>query len=484
MNQYNQHNQLDDIKVSDDIERSKSMINQSDIQNRDVVIIGAGLTGLTTAATLIQKGKDIQLLEKENRIGGQIQTHQEKGFTFESGPNTGVLSYPDVAELFKDLKGLCELEIAREESKKRLIWKGDRFHALPSGLMSGLFTPLFDFKDKIGILAEPFRTKGTNANESVGELTVRRLGRSFLNYAVDPFVSGIYAGDPMKLITRHALPKLYNLEQEYGSFIRGAIAKARQPKTERDQLATKKVFSMEGGLQQLVNALGQRIGKERITLQANDLQVRPFHTNWEVSYTDSEGVSHTIHCRKVITTTGSYALPALLPFVEKEKMKQINNLTYAPVVQVSVGYKQTITECPLAFGGLVPSCEKQSVLGVLFPSACFTERVPGDGTLLSFFLGGARHPEYIEKSDEEIELIIRHNLHHMLRFPQEIEPDLLRIFRHEKAIPQYTLNSEERFRAIAALEDEYTGLIIGGNIKGGIGMADRIRQAISLAMKV
>ena len=467
-----------------DKSKSETMTDHYNIMEREVVIIGAGLTGLTAAAKLVQKGKDIQILEKQNRIGGQIQTHQEEGFTFESGPNTGVLSYPEVAELFQELDGLCEPEMAREESKKRLIWKGHHFHALPAGLISGLFTPLFDWKDKIGMIAEPFRKKGRNPDESVGELTVRRLGRSFLDYAVDPFISGIYAGDPMKLVTRHALPKLYNLEQDYGSFIRGAVAKARQPKTERDRLATKKVFSMHGGLQQLVDALGKRIGKERITLQAENLKVSPYNDQWEVSFTDPEGKNHTIRCRKVITTTGSYELPALLPFIKEESMKQINNLTYAPVLQVSVGYKLFLGSCPQAFGGLVPSCENQSILGVLFPSACFTNRVPGNGTLLSFFIGGARHPEYLEKSDEEIRSIIRNSINEMLPFPKDLEPDIVRIFRHDQAIPQYAVNSDERFHAIDAVEQEYPGLIIGGNIKGGIGMADRIRQAIDLAARV
>lgn len=467
-----------------DKSKSEPTTDHCNIVEREVVIIGAGLTGLTAAATLVKRGKNIQVLEKQNRIGGQIQTHQEEGFTFESGPNTGVLSYPEVAELFQELDGLCELEVAREESKKRLIWKNNRFHALPSGLISGLFTPLFDWKDKIGMIAEPFRKKGTNPNESVGELTVRRLGRSFLNYAVDPFISGIYAGDPMKLVTRHALPKLYNLEQDYGSFIRGAVAKARQPKTERDRLATKKVFSMYGGLQQLIDALGERIGRDRLTLQADNLRVSPYNDRWEVSFTGPEEKNHTIRCQKVITTTGSYALPALLPFVKEESMRLINNLTYAPVVQVSVGYKLYIGSCPQAFGGLVPSCEKQSILGVLFPSSCFSDRVPGNGTLLSFFIGGARHPEFMEKSDEEIRSIIRSSINELLRFPKEMEPDLIKIFRHEKAIPQYEVNCEERFLAIDALETAYPGLIIGGNLKGGIGMADRIRQAIGMAARI
>ena len=250
----------------------------------DTIVIGAGLTGLTTAHTLRKHGKEVVVLEKTNRIGGQIQTHRQDGFTFESGPNTGVVSYPEVAELFKELeKEGCTLEEAHNEAKQRWIWKGKKFYALPSNLITAIRTPLFSWTDKFGILLEPFRAKGTNPNEDVASMVVRRLGKSYLNYAVDPFISGVYAGDPHSLVTRYALPKLYNLEQNYGSFIRGGIAKGRERKTERDRLATKKVFSAVGGLQHLVDALAQLVGVQNIVLQANNVVVTPLEGIWQVN---------------------------------------------------------------------------------------------------------------------------------------------------------------------------------------------------------
>lgn len=245
-----------------------------------------------------------------------------------AAPNTGVVSYPEVAELFEALSPACALETAREESKRRLIWKGNRFRALPSGLFSAVTTPLFTLGDKFRILGEPFRAKGNNPDESVGELAARRLGKSFLHYAVDPFLSGVYAGDPMKLVTRYALPKLYNLEQQYGSFIRGTIAKAKQPKTDRDRLASKKVFSAAGGLDKLTGAMAEAIGPARITLSAADVTVRPCADKWMATYSTADG-EQTIIAERIITTTGAYTLPALLPFVPKEKMELISNLHYA-----------------------------------------------------------------------------------------------------------------------------------------------------------
>jgi oxygen-dependent protoporphyrinogen oxidase len=450
-----------------------------------VVVIGAGLTGLTTAFHLTKSGHQVTVLERADRIGGQIHTHEEAGFVFESGPNTGVVSYPEVAELFTALTPQCELETAREAAERRLIWKGNRFHPLPSGLSGAVFTPLFTLPDKFRILGEPWRKKGTDPNESVGALARRRLGRSFVDYAVDPFLSGVYAGNPDTLITRYALPKLYNLEQEYGSFVRGAIAKAKLPKTDRDRLATKKVFSARGGLSRLTDALGNAIGKEHIVTGAADAQIQPSEQGWQVTYTRrSDNTAQRLLCDRVITTVGAYALPALLPFVPKEEMSLISNLRYAPVMQVSVGLRQQLDPAFFAFGGLVPTREKQPVLGILFPAACFQGRTPEGGTLLSYFIGGMQHPDLFNKSNEEIETMVTETLHTMLKLPAGTTPELIRIFRHEHAIPQYELSSGTRFDTIDRLQKQYSGLILAGNIRGGIGMADRIRQATEVAASI
>ena len=447
-------------------------------QQHEIVVIGAGLTGLSTAFHLHRQGRDVVILEKADRVGGQIHTYHENGFTFESGPNTGVVSFPEVAELFQMLEGSCQLEIARESSKRRLIWKGNRFHELPCSPVSAITTPLFRLSDKFRILGEPWRKKGTDPDEPVGALAARRLGKSFYEYAVDPFVSGVYAGDPMKLTTRYALPKLYNLEANYGSFIRGAIAKAKEPKTDRDRLATKKVFSAVGGLQRLVEALSKDL---RIITSANNLKVMPTADGqWSCTYNGTE----EIVCRKVVTTVGAYALPALLPFIPEAQMQKMSSLFYAPIIQVILGVKNTRGLDFPAFGGLVPSKEQKRVLGILFPSSCFEQRCPDGGALYSYFIGGARHTDYLQKSDDEIREITLEAFHSMLKYPADMQPDLLRIFRHEHAIPQYWSDSGERFATIEALQQQYPGLILAGNMRDGIGMGNRIHQGATIANSI
>lgn len=447
---------------------------------KDIVIVGAGLTGLTLAFYLKKKGKDVLIVEKMAKTGGVIQTILDDEFTYETGPNTGVVGNPEVAELFEDLEGLCLLEQANPKAKRRLIWKNGKWRAIPSGLFSAVTTPLFSLSDKFRILGEPFRKKGTNPDENLADLVKRRLGVSFLNYAVDPFISGVYAGDTKYLIPRYALPKLYALEHEYGSFIKGTMQKAKERKNNpRLQKATREVFSAKGGLKNLIGALTEKVGKENILLNAQKTIINPCNGGFEIkSETNTEILQ--IRTKKVITTVGGYLLTNLLPFLSTEEKKPFEELKYASVVQAIVGYKNWKGIDLNAFGGLVPTIEKRNILGALFTSSFFTGRAPKNGALISVFLAGTKRPDIFEMDDMEIEDIISREFRQMMGVPV-FRPDLFEIFRYKYAIPQYGLSSGKRFEIINIIQQKYPGLILAGNIRDGIGMADRIKQARTIA---
>lgn len=444
---------------------------------KDVIIIGAGLTGLTTAFLLKKQGKEVLVVEKSDHTGGSIKTYTEKGYVYESGPNTGTLSNPEIVELFEMLNGKCVLEIANKDAHRRLIWKSGHLRALPHGFFSGLLTPLFSWKDKFGILLEPFREKGNKRYESVADLAVRRLGYSIFNYAVDPFISGIYAGDPYQLTTRYALPKLYNLEQTYGSFIYGAIRKKMQSVPDRDKKATREVFSVEGGLENLIKALVQEIGDENIVCGENNVYVSGEAENWTVTLKDKNIEYQTA---KVISTIGPYGLKDIFPFVPEKLLDTINNLRYAKVMQVAVGVKVDPGMDLDAFGVLLPGVENRSILGVLYPSSCFPGRAPGGRVLFSVFLGGMRRSGLLTLPDAEIEELVKRELKVVFN-KHDIIFDFIRIFRHLRAIPQYEANTGERIRAIEVFQNRYPGIILGGNMHGGVGIADRVKQAFSMS---
>ena len=443
-----------------------------------VVIIGAGLTGLTTAYYLKKSGVNVVVIDKAAKTGGVIQTIREKGFVYETGPNTGVVSNPEMAELFEDLAGKCELETANPAAKRRLIWKNNQWNALPSGLWSAVSTPLFTWGDKLRILGEPWRAKGTNPNETLAELVKRRLGKSFLDYAIDPFISGIYAGNPAELVPKYALPKLWNLEQEYGSFIRGSIKKAKLPKTDRDKKATKEVFSAKGGLQNLIDALTDAIGPDSFVLSA-DAMIKPSENGFHLQITTPENLIQ-FETKYLVTTCGGYALGNLLPFLNEEEIAPFQNLKYAAVTQVLLGFEKWKGINLNAFGGLVPGKENKNILGALFTSSFFEGRAPQGGALLSVFMGGTKRPDIARMDNDEIEALVRKDMPRMMS-TRSFNPDMIRIHRYPKAIPQYTETSAQRFEMIEKLQQKYPGLTLAGNIRDGIGMADRVKQGRTIA---
>jgi len=443
-----------------------------------VVIIGAGLTGLTMGFYLKKAGINVLIIDKSAKTGGVIQTIREKGFVYETGPNTGVVSNPEIAELFEDLNGKCELEVADPSAKRRLIWKNQAWHALPSGLWSAITTPLFTWGDKFRILGEPWRAKGTDPDEKLSDLVKRRLGKSFLDYAIDPFISGIYAGNPNELVPRYALPKLWKLEQEYGSFIGGSIKKAKLPKTERDKKASKEVFSAKGGLQHLIDALTEAIGPDSFLLSADTI-IKPAGIGFQLQVTTPENMIQ-FETKHVVTTCGGYDLVNLLPFLNQDEITPFITLKYAAVTQVLLGFERWKGISLKAFGGLVPGKENKNILGVLFTSSFFEGRAPKGGALLSVFMGGTKRPDIAKMDNYEIEAILNKELPRMMS-NRSFSPDMIRIHRYPKAIPQYTETSGKRFETIEQIQQKYPGLILAGNIRDGIGMADRVKQGRSIA---
>lgn len=448
----------------------------------DIIVIGGGLTGLTLAYYLRKAGIRFLLLESKNRVGGVIQTITDNEFIFETGPNSGIISSIEAVELFEELKQDCHLEIANPNSNDRWIWKNGKWHSLPTSIPAGIKTNLFSTGDKLRLLAEPFLPKGNNPDETVADLVLRRLGKSFLDYAVDPFISGIYAGNPYKLVTRHALPKLYNLEQNYGSFIRGAIKKKFEAKNPNIGKISREVFSMELGMQKLIDALENKIGKSNILLNVNILDFNLNNQPYKINF-DINGVHKEISADNIVTTTGAASLINIFKSHPEIPISDITNLKYTKVVQVIAGYKKWRGIELKAFGGLVPSVEKRNILGLLFISSLFNNRAPNGGALISAFLGGERRPDIFEMSDGEITQIVKSEIAAMLGHSNP-EPDLFKIYRYERAIPQYETSSQVRFEQIARIEKEFKGIILAGNIRNGIGMADRIAQGRQIADKL
>jgi len=447
----------------------------------DTVIIGSGITGLTTAFYLKEAGKDFVVLEQADRCGGVINTVTKNGFTFELGPNTGIIGNETVVDLFSKLNN-CTIETPVKTAKKRFILKNGNWHAMPTGLISAIKTPLYTFGDKLRILGEPFRKPGIVPDESIASFVKRRMGNSFLDYAIDPFIKGVYAGDPNKLIVRYAFPKLYELEQTYGSLIGGSVKKQFAKKTDAQKQVSHKTFSAHGGLSSITDALFESIGKEHFMFDSHYTQITPHEQGFTVT-THKNDEKIEIFAKHVISTVGAYELEPLLSFIDKGVLKDITSLTYAPVIETALGFNQWNGCDTNGFGGLIPSVEDRNVLGILYMSSLFSGRSPQSGLLCNVFMGGVKAAHMIEMNEYAIMQTIENEFKRTM-LCKSFNPELVQITKHPKAIPQYGIETGVRLSAVAAIEKRYKGMVIGGNLRDGIGLADRIKQGKALALQV
>lgn len=447
-----------------------------------VLVLGAGLTGLSVAYELEKFGVSYKIIEKSSRLGGVIHTSQTQSFLYENGPNTGIIGSPELAVMLDELKDDLILQTGDEAVKRRLILKNGKWAALPSGLISAVKTPLFSWKDKFRILGEPFRRKGTNPEETLDQLVLRRMGKSFLEYAIDPFILGVYAGDPAQLVTRYAFPKLYNLEQNYGSFIGGSLKKSKIPKTAAEKKATREVFSFAGGLEDLTRTLTKKLQSANILKGVGEVQIQKEPSGYRMTGHSPEG-EWNLSAPVLISTLNAKNLSRdLLPFVPNSLLEAVRVVQYAPTVEVVLGFEKWTGMKLQAFGGLIPHCENRQLLGILFLSAFLPNRAPEGGALLTLFMGGVRNPVWIHKSDEEIRETVEKEVRELLQLT-DFKPDLFEIIRHPGAIPQYSFESGEKLRAIQTIQDQFPGFLLGGNVVDGIGIADRVKQGVNLAAK-
>ena len=187
---------------------------------------------------------------------------RKAGFLAESGPNTLLETSPKIPQLVRDLNLESRRIYTNPNAKNRYLVRDKKPVAMPSSPLGFLTTELFSARAKFAVLREPFvPARRDDADESVADFVTRRLNREFLDRAVDALVAGIYAGEPQRLSVRHALPRLFEQEQKYGSLIRGQIFGARDRKKSGEVARSKaRMFSFDEGLQVLTDALAAQLG--------------------------------------------------------------------------------------------------------------------------------------------------------------------------------------------------------------------------------
>lgn len=447
---------------------------------KTVVVIGAGVTGLTAAHELHERGHRVYVLEKSARPGGAIRSSRLDGYLIEAGPNTMLLNDAAVLAFFQKLGLGGELLEASPEARKRFIVRGGTPVAAPLSPGEFFKTTLLSRSAKWRLFAEPFiRRAPRDREESVAQFARRRLGREPVDYAINPLIGGIYAGDPETLAVRHAFPTLHQFDRDHGSLVLGALAARRARRKAGIPKFKSRSISFRHGLQAIIDALVHVVGDSLYTnATVEELTPGP---PWNVRFTRAGETSVAVKADAVLVTTPGYA-SAGLPFAPAAgaPLAALADIHYPPVTSVALGFQRDHVAHPLdGYGVLVPACEKLNVLGTLFSSSLFAGRAPNGCVLLTSFVGGMRQPELARRPVEELRAVVLADLRQLLGVSGE--PLCMHVTAWPRAIPQYNLGYGRFHAAMEAAEKQFPGLLLGGHVRDGVSVGDCIRAGWKLA---
>jgi protoporphyrinogen/coproporphyrinogen III oxidase len=456
----------------------------------DVLVIGEGITGLCIAYWLKKRGMRVVLLAKEHEVGGTMKSVHDQGFLYETGANTALETTPLIKELISDLKLESEFCYANPEGKNRYILRDNILHSLPLGPGSFLSTKLFSTAAKFRLMKEPFIGRAVQ-EESIAEFVERRLGREFLDYAIDPFVAGVFAGKPEKLSVRSAFPKLYALEEKYGGLVKGMIRGARERKQRTEKAKDRaETFSFLSGMQKLPYALGGSLGTSvvfnakvtsirNLTTTQNEPTNEPDARRYLVEYLLNDQEAE-IEADSVVFAVPAYDASPIIKSLSTEAARVLFSIYYSPIISIFLGLKRDdIGHRMDGFGFLVPSKEKRQILGCLWNSSLFGNRAPAGMVALNAFIGGSRQPELANLSDERIIQMTLEELKSIMQLSGK--PVYLHLTRWQKSIPQYEIGYQRKMDALTQFEESQPGIILAGNYRGGISVGDCIQNAYTIA---
>lgn len=446
--------------------------------SKSIAIVGAGITGLTAALRLHEQGCRVTVFERGSQPGGCIRSTSEAGWLYEAGPNS-LQNGPEVKQLVNELGLRPQLVSAAPEAKQRFLVRGGRFIPVPTSPPALIGSPLFGARTKLSLITELFtRPRVRTTDLSLAELVRTHFTQELLDYAVNPLIAGIYAGDPEKLSVRHAFPALWQAERTHGSLLRGMMSAAKSRKAAGGARVTP-IVSFQAGLQTLTNALAARLPAGSLLTNASVetlLPGKPHGLVWSQSGQTNSGEFDVVLFAVPATALAQLTVGSL----GERPLAGLEAIPHPPVSSLFLGYRREQIRHPLdGFGGLVPAIERRQVLGILFSSTLFPNRAPAGHVALTLFVGGMRQPELARLEPAELLARVAPDLRDLVG--AEGDPVFVRRTYWPRAIPQYAPGYSRWLDLIGGLENQYPGLFIGGNARDGISVPDCIKSGRKLA---
>jgi protoporphyrinogen/coproporphyrinogen III oxidase len=444
------------------------------------VVVGGGIAGLSAAYELHTRGLSFALLERTSRPGGVILSEAVDGYIIDAGPDSLLVQKPAAIALCQEL-GLGDRLVPTKPPRLAFIQRNGRLHALPSSSVLGvptrlgpfLRTGLFTWAGKLRMGAELFvRPRKDGADESIASFMRRRFGNEATTYLAEPLLAGIHAGDVERLSIRALFPRLVETERTHGSLL-AAFRRDRAPRTSSDGAFR----SLPGGLSEMVRALVAALPPNSIKLNT---AVRRITLNPPRAET---GEGDPIVGRAIIVTTPAYAAADLVRDVDSGLAQLCQEVPYASTATVALAFPRSAVTHPLNGSGfVVPRTERTGILAASWLSSKWPHRAPADRVLIRAFVGGARDPEALSHSDDELVAIALSALRPLLGITGD--PLLTRVYRFERASAQHEVGHLARVEAIDRALTDTPGLFMTGSGLRGVGIPDCVADARATARKV
>ena len=457
----------------------------------NVAIIGGGITGLTVAHRLhsLKQQKNlpinIVLLESAGRLGGVIKSEIYNDFVIEHGPDAFLTEKKELQNLLYDLNLNQFLLPTIEANRQAFIARKNRLIPLPPGffliaptrLLPFLSSPLFSLIGKLRIAMEIFIPKGTGkTDESAAAFLRRRFGKELLSQVGQALVGGIYMADINLLSTQSALTQFFNLEQEFGSVIKGLL-KSTQHNANTASGARYNLFNtLTNGTQMLVDRLTEKLTDVQIHLNTPLLRVQRGQTkNWQLQTNnklfDADAIVFTLPAKLAAQTLTEldHNLSIALSTIESSNSIVINLL-----------YKTSDIKRPhRGFGFVVPTKEKKEIVATAFISQKFTGRTKPGYEMVRVFLGGQLAPHLFNRSDQELIDIAQQEITNYLKIENPAVQSW--VGRCPNGLPFYQVGHKQNVADIENYAHKHPGLFFAGSSYRGVGIPDCVRDAENTA---
>ncbi len=454
----------------------------------NIVVIGGGVFGLSVGFMLKRQGISVTVLESEPRAGGKAQTVVADGFTCEEATNGWLDKEPAMRTLLDDLQLSGQLLPCDPAAERRFVFRRGELRQIEMHPLKFMLSSLLPLSARLRLAVEPLVPKSRlNGDETLAHFADRRLGKTAREILVGPMASGVYAGDPSLMSLKSCFGKVYELERQYGSLIKGMIALKKQKKAAGEDPATVqagpsgRLTSLRGGMSQLIGALVDVLGDDLHTSCPVSV-VRPTATGqFEIRSTGHAPIVADV----VISAAPAWAAKNYLAPLDDKAAQAMGQIPYPALDVVCLGFEKKHVERPIdGFGFLVPRHQGKTILGSLWTSSIFDGRAPDDHVLMRTMIGGMLEPQVAGWSNAQLIETVRRDLEDIVGVSRLQEPAFLRVFRHKLAIPQYHVGHEELLKSIRGAEQRSPGFFAGGNAVGGIGVIDCVRESSVLAHRV